>query len=453
MKKRVRELVGLDELECEDDDSENDEILLFMVVASGVMANACFEIPHLRSPNLHRNRLHVLECMRSWPDDMFQRQFRLERVDFFWLLSVIAPALEKNEEMARRSSGSAVNPEMKLAMTLRLLAGATYLEFVWYEVRVDHIWYYVKPVLVAIHQLVNNVKLPYTPSELDAVISDWHEAMDKKYPGHDIFPGVAGAADGLVVERTKPKKRELEIPEAEGGGTRDFRSYLNRSAVWAWVAMAIVGAYGEFLMFEINWPGATNDSTAFTQSEGMNWLQWMDNVAEKGVIVGDDAFSSIHSRMLTPFTKRQLTYARSISDVQYKKMRAFNHLLSSQRITSERAFGMLVRRFGCLWKPLEREEKNSRLMVIVCVKLHNICVERWKLNNPGNFRPEAPMNANVPEEVNTVDNDEVNERLQNQYRGAPRHAKQNPIRLAMAEHIYSKGIHMGSEDAFLVHFD
>jgi len=122
MKKRVRELVGLDELECEDDDSENDEILLFMVVASGVMANACFEIPHLRSPNLHRNRLHVLECMRSWPDDMFQRQFRLERVDFFWLLSVIAPALEKNEEMARRSSGSAVNPEMKLAMTLVELA-------------------------------------------------------------------------------------------------------------------------------------------------------------------------------------------------------------------------------------------------------------------------------------------------------------------------------------------
>ena len=184
-----------------------------------------------------------------------------------------------------------------------------------------------------------------------------------------------------MVERTKPKAAELEIPESEGGGTRDFRSYLNRSGVWAWVAMAVVGAYCEFLMFEINWPGATNDSTAFAQSEGMDWLQWIDNVAEKGVIVGDDAFSSIHSRMLTPFTKRQLTYARSISDVQYKKMRAFNHFLSSQRITSERAFGLLVRRFGCLWKPLEREEKNSRLMVIVCVKLRNIKKNLRLLNN------------------------------------------------------------------------
>lgn len=148
----------------------------------------------------------------------------------------------------------------------------------------------------------------------------------------------------------------------------------------------------------------------------MAWLEWMYS-AQKGVIVGDDAFSSIHSRMLTRFTKRQLEYAASMSNVQYKKMRAFNHLLSSQRITSERAFGILVRHIGCLCKPFERDERKSRLMVIVCVKLHNICVNCWKVSNPGNFRPEVPAHSNVPPEVNTVGDEEANERLQNQYRG------------------------------------
>jgi len=38
----------------------------------------------------------------------------------------------------------------------------------------------------------------------------------------------------------------------------------------------------------------------------MRWLRWLHHTAQKGFIVGDDAFSSIHERMLTPFNKRQL---------------------------------------------------------------------------------------------------------------------------------------------------
>jgi hypothetical protein len=37
----------------------------------------------------------------------------------------------------------------------------------------------------------------------------------------------------------------------------------------------------------------------------------------------------------------------------YWKMRAFNHELSSKRITIERVFGMIIKRFGMLWQPIE----------------------------------------------------------------------------------------------------
>jgi hypothetical protein len=416
-----------------------------IAVLSAELVFAEPEVPHFRHSNAHRDRPLALEFIRSWDDKMFQRQMRMERADFFPLLILIAPSIEKNEEMARRSSGSAVNPEMKLALTLRILAGASYLDLIWYQINIDHLWHHVEPVLIAIHRLVNNVKLPYTDQELDARISDWDHAMDRKYPGLEVFPGVAAAVDGFVVERFRPKQCELN--------GRDYRMYLNRAGVFAFVSMAIVGAYCEFLMFEINWPGATNDSTAFEQSEGMAWLEWLHTVAKRGVAVGDDAFSAVHDRMLTPFTKRQLSHAKDTSLQTYYKMRTFNHLLSSQRITSERAFGILVRRFGCLWKAMERRERESRLMVIVCVKLHNICVARWKVKRPGHNRPGVPEHVNIPNEVNTIDDDEMIDRLENKYVGAPRKAKQNPIRLAMCERIYTQGVHMTRDDDFLVNFE
>ena len=109
------------------------------------------EIPRLRAPNMHRDRHGALEYIRSWDDGMFQRQFRLERIDFNELLSLISPRLAVNEEMAIRSSGSCVNPELRLAMALRMLAGAQYLDLVWYRVCVNHVWGYIQPVLVANH--------------------------------------------------------------------------------------------------------------------------------------------------------------------------------------------------------------------------------------------------------------------------------------------------------------
>jgi len=385
---------------------------------------------------------------------MFQRQFRLDREDFNWLLTLISPSIQKNEEMARRSSGSAVNPELKLLMTLRLLAGASYLEFVWYQVSVNQIWYFIEPVLIAIYELVDNVKLPYTEPELDSHIEAWDQVMDRKFPGLDVFRGVAAAVDGFVVECTRRTKGDV--------GDKDSRMYVNRDGAYSWVSMAAVGAYCEFLMFEIRWPGATNDCTAFQQCEAMRWLRWLHHTAQKGFIVGDDAFSSIHERMLTPFNKRQLHKQRNYdehvsnlhsSNSKYYKMRTFNYVLSSQRITSERAFGILVRRFGCLWKAMERRERKSRLMVLVCVRLHNICVARWKQKHPGNFHPDVPAHENVPMELNNIEDGEVIARLENKYVGCPPKAKQNYIRLSMCDEIYSKGLYMHKDDDFLVQFD
>ena len=396
------------------------------------------KIPQFRCPNVHRDRSRALEFVRSWDDVMFYRQFRLKRIDFYNLLRLILTQIEGNDEMARRSSGSSVSPELRLCMTCRILAGARHLDMIWYQVHVDHLWDYISPVLQAIQSKVDNVRLPLCEVDINAHAQEWGEIQFRKL-GCKPTPNLVGAIDGLVIQRTKPTKKELE--------GRDPAMYMNRKGYYAWVALAIVGAFCQFLMFEIKWPGATNDCTAFMQSKAVQWMAQLNNL-KRGWVAGDDAFSGLEERLLTPFTKCQLKKGKERSMEQYAKMRAFNHILSSQRITVERAFGLLVRRFGCLWSAFEKGEENSLLMVIVCVKLHNICIERWKIENPTKTNPtdlEVPDHYDLPDELAVVDK-EVVDRLENKYPGAPKRSKQNKIRLGYCDSIYDHGVRFESDE-------
>jgi len=325
-----------------------------------------------------------------------------------------------------------------------MLAGAQYLDMIWYRVSVDHIWDYVQPVLVAIHELIDNVRLPYDAPSIDALAAEWSSISMRRFDGMDLTPGQVGATDGIVIECTKREEEDLQ--------GQDPGVYRNRKGFFGFVAMAIVGAYCQFLMFEIQWPGATNDSTAFQQSEAMGWLDFLRGLTRRYWLAGDDAFSSIHSLLLTPFTKKQLRTARSQNTRTYYMMRTFNHVLSSRRITVERAFGILVRRWGCLWSALERRDKDCLLMIIVCVKLHNICVARWRSKNPSSRLPDVPEHIDVPEDLD-MDDEEVMERLENQYKDASKKSKQNTLRLQYMDRIFSCGVHFTREDNFLSPFN
>jgi hypothetical protein len=63
-------------------------------------------------------------------------------------------------------------------------------------------------------------------------------------------------------------------------------------------------------------------------------------------------------------------------------MRAFNHELSSERITIERVLGMIVRYFGMLWQPIEYSLVKVPTIFQAMCKLHNLCMDCWMMNNP-----------------------------------------------------------------------
>ena len=83
--------------------------------------------------NYRRNRGFAVTEMARLSDPMFQRMFRLDRATFYELAERIDHIIQRNELKSIQSSGSSIPTDTRLAVTLRWLAGGSYLDlcFAW----------------------------------------------------------------------------------------------------------------------------------------------------------------------------------------------------------------------------------------------------------------------------------------------------------------------------------
>jgi hypothetical protein len=86
--------------------------------------------PHTRRASLRRVRPCLSTVVRDLSEREIRRVFRMQRSTFTSLLSIILPDLLRDVGMALRSFGGRIVPEIRLALTLRLLAGSSYLDTV-----------------------------------------------------------------------------------------------------------------------------------------------------------------------------------------------------------------------------------------------------------------------------------------------------------------------------------
>ena len=160
-----------------------------------------------------------------------------------------------------------------------------------------------------------------------------------------------GALDGLVIRTRCPYRTESDNPMA----------YRNRKGTFAVLAMGIADLKGKFLHFSCNHTGSTHDALAWDT----NWLK--QRIHDGGLpaeffLIGDEAFSNTQ-QMLSPWP------GTGIGD--WKD--SFNYHLSKCRQCVERAFGMLVRRWGIFSRKLVCSHHRWSKVALVCAKLHN-CV-------------------------------------------------------------------------------
>jgi hypothetical protein len=92
-------------------------------------------------------------------DDFFRRMFRIDRDSFQWLLTLGRPIIDGK-------TSRSIAPDIKLAVALRFLAGAIYLDIAFaFNISEKHVMKYAWEVLEAIDQKLTNIEFPLEDEE------------------------------------------------------------------------------------------------------------------------------------------------------------------------------------------------------------------------------------------------------------------------------------------------
>lgn len=305
----------------------------------------------------------TLRQRKSWSkfeskltDRQFRRYFRMPRECFEYLCERIKENVGEHEFKSEQylkdykngdagnklkfanilhaheaTTGGFICGEIKLALTLRLLAGGSYLDLALlfetgFTYAID-IFHDVIEKWILDDRLVKISGIDYC-SDIDRMEK---VAFEFSRGSNGVINGCIGAIDGWIVKIIKPSKTR--------DGVKNPASFFSRKGFFGINVQAIVDKKKRILYRQILSRGAEHDSTAF--KNGALYQCLMNNwrfLALKGLyFIGDSAYA-LKSFLLTPFDN--VLHGTSEDN--------FNFFHSSSRISVECAFGEIDLRWGIL---------------------------------------------------------------------------------------------------------
>ena len=192
------------------------------------------------------------------------------------------------------------------------------------------------------------------------------------------FPGIIGCLDGTHIQICAPKESAV--------------SYVNRKGFHSLQLQAVCRENMTFTHCFVGYPGSWHDARVLRNSD--LWETGSTKCGQ-GHIVADGAYP-IQRWLLTPY--------RDNGHLTLDEKR-YNRLLSANRVTIERSFGLLKGRFKRLQYLVTAEVETALKIILACCVFHNICI----------------LNCDSIEEFMEVDNN----RLPNPILFVQRNANQN----------------------------
>ena len=336
---------------------------------------------------IYRQRQKWSAFQAKLSDRQFRRYFRMERECFFLLCrkieGIVGLDVFKSEEYLEdlnmdftrsgkakmflahsKSTGGFICGEIKIALSLRLLAGGSYLDLaLLFETSFSYAYEIIHHVVrywFNDNNLINISGRDFFNNE-DA-LKESSEEFARRSDG--IMWGTVGAIDGWLVK--------IKKPTVKGDGVSNPGLFYCRKGFHAINVQVLVDRKKRILYRSILCRGAEHDASAFKQSslskilqEKSNWLR-----AKGYFIIGDSAYA-LRSYLLTPYDRVSHGTAKD----------NFNFYHSSSRICVECAFGEIDMRFGILWKPLGFKLKNSIQVIDACLRLHNFILSYRESQN------------------------------------------------------------------------
>jgi DDE superfamily endonuclease len=233
------------------------------------------------------------------------------------------PSLKRDAQQGARSSSGIVWPCVRVAISLRMLAGGSVWDLMAiFGVGRTTVYHVFHSTLDAIYRTLSLPGIPVNdPAALTATAEGFKTSRASKNPLY----GCVAAIDGIAIRIRSP--RAIDLPSL----------YYCRKGYFALPVQACCDSKYRFLYFSAKAVGSTHDSLAFSISS-LHTLLESGSMPDGFWIAGDAAYTCT-DYMLTPFSKTMLL----VSGFQTCRD-AYNFYQSSHRVHIEQAFGMLVDR-------------------------------------------------------------------------------------------------------------
>lgn len=342
-----------------------------------------------KTKNRHRRRLVWSERLAALAytgrgRDPFMARYRLNQGEFAALVGKIRARFPewgcyslRSRAQARRSSGlhGPVSGELQLSMLLRHLAGGSYLDIAdLHGVSTGSFHSMINDTMdkiLAVEEFLYDGS-PIDPNfdqktRLQQIEADgsWAKVMDgfDSTPAGRYLPGGIGAIDGWAAR--------IVAPTFKRDGVANRKAYYNRKKFFALAVQAIADRNAIFLSCTPGNCGTSHDSICwkssalgryFAESGGEGGGVFVQG--RRAVLFADDAYGADELKLCPKSSNGQ------------PEIEAFNYLQSAQRIHVERSFGILVARWGILWRPLRCSLHRAQRTIACCMLLHNICLRR-----------------------------------------------------------------------------
>ncbi|KAL3805723.1 hypothetical protein ACHAW5_003832 [Stephanodiscus triporus] len=254
-------------------------------------------------------------------------------------------------------TGGIICGEVKLAITLRMLAGGSYLDlgliFGTGSTYPYAIFRHVIIQWICDDKLVNISGIDFCKDEerMNAVAREFADGSNH------LFSGCIGAVDGWIVKIRKPRKSD---------GVFNPKSFYSRKGFYGLSVQTIVDKKKRVLFRSIESRGAEHDSTAFKRTGLYKWLldnEWSELRRRGYYFIGDSAYS-LRSFLMTP-------YDNAMHDTAEDN---FNFLHSLSRIVAKSSsLGHFVEAIAIF---LGFDCK----IIDACMRLHNFIVDFRETN-------------------------------------------------------------------------